>query len=122
MKKYTILLSGPLVLLPTVASAQFSNARDLNGLVDLLIGYSSRIIVLLVVIALAVFFWRIVISIYRVGDDPKAVSQGKTLLFWGIIALFVMVSIWAIVSFIGESLGINNGRGAIIPQLEGHNR
>lgn len=124
MKKYknTFISSLTLLAIPSITHAQFSNASNLGELINTLVKYSSTLVGLLVIIALVVFFWRIVVSIYSVGSDPGAVKQGKTLLLWGIVALFVMVSVWGLVTFLGQAVGINNGKGAVIPQLEGHSK
>jgi hypothetical protein len=34
------------------------------------------------------------------AGDEKKVSAGKSLMFWGAIGLFVMVSVWGIVSIL----------------------
>jgi hypothetical protein len=35
-------------------------------------------------------------------------------MFWGIIAFFVMVSIWGLVALLRDTFGVNN----VIPQLQ----
>ena len=115
MKKNTHLTLGALALsLPTAAFAQevdTGSLSDFIGSITSIIG--TKLIPLLLTLALAVFFYRIVISIYKVGDNPKAVAEGKTLLFWGIVALFVMVSIWGITAIISNTFGITQ----VVPQL-----
>lgn len=69
-------------------------------------GLINLLIPMLVGTALLVFFWGLAKFIFRVGGDEKAVTDGKKLMIWGIIALFVMVSVWGIVSFMQRSLGI----------------
>jgi hypothetical protein len=68
----------------------------------------------MVAIALAVFFFRIAVSIYKVGSSSKAVDEGKTLLFWGLVALFVVISIWGIVGIFTNTVFETNPG---IPQL-----
>jgi type III secretory pathway component EscT len=70
----------------------------------------------LVAIALAVFFWGI-IKYLRNAGDPKAAQEGKSIMIYGIIALFVMVSIWGIIYFIGDALWIDQGGGIIVPKV-----
>lgn len=97
---------------PTILFAAVGdNVASLLGEITNIIG--RKLIPLFVTLALAVFFYRIVISIYKVGDNPKAVAEGKTLLFWGILAFFVMVSIWGITGFISDAFGIEQ----VVPQL-----
>lgn len=98
--------------MPSLALA--ADFDSLSGLINAITNVVGRTLIpLLLTLALAVFFYRIVISIYKVGDNPKAVSEGKTLLFWGIVALFVMISIWGITGIISNTFGITQ----VVPQL-----
>lgn len=57
-------------------------------------------------IALLVFFWGLAKFIFRVGGDEKAVDEGKTLMKWGLAALFVMFSVWGLIAFFQGELGL----------------
>lgn len=48
---------------------------------------------------LVVFFWGLIKFIYAAGDEKK-IADGKQLIIWGIIGLFVMVSIWGIINLL----------------------
>lgn len=104
-------LVGPLALfgVPLIASAQFSTTGMLiaaaSGLVSLLIKLAAGV-------ALLVFFWGIIQYLFT---DAK--EKGSKLMIWGVIALFVMVSIWGIVSFIRTELGISPVSTFTIPSL-----
>lgn len=73
--------------------------RAVGSLIDRLIG-------IVVAIALFAFFWGLAKFIFRVGGDEKAVEEGKRIMKWGLIALFVMVSVWGIVIFMQRALGL----------------
>ena len=62
-------------------------------------------------LALLVFFWGLTKFIMNVSGDEKAVSEGKNLMIWGIIALFVMVSIWGILRFLYADIGFTRPFG-----------
>ena|SRR3989344_523832 len=68
-----------------------------------LIGMSIKI---LVGVALIVFFAGLVKFIFHVSGDEKAVDEGKRVMKWGILALFVMLSVWGIVGFFQRGLGL----------------
>ncbi|MEN9852404.1 MAG: hypothetical protein RI996_347 [Candidatus Parcubacteria bacterium] len=91
-----------------------SLARFLGKIKDIL---SDIVIPLLITLALAVFFWGIVVSIYKAGSDSKAVTQGRTLLLWGIVALFVMISIWGLVNLVADTFEISSNNSRTIPKL-----
>ena len=52
--------------------------------------------VLAVALALLFFFWGLAQFILKSGDAASH-EEGKNKMVWGVIALFVMVSIWGIV-------------------------
>ena len=58
--------------------------------------------------ALLFFFWGLAQYVLAAGNEEGKVD-GKTKMLWGIIALFVMASVWGIVGFIGDALGIDQG-------------
>jgi hypothetical protein len=100
MKKFIFLSLASLV--PVVASAQgqFLDSFMLIVGVQTLVG---RLIIVVAAIALLVFFWGLVKYIRKAGEGD--VKEGRDLMVWGTIALFVMVSIWGLVRFIqGELL------------------
>jgi hypothetical protein len=58
-------------------------------------------------LALLAFFWGLVKFINNVSGDTKAITEGKNLMIWGLIALFVMVSVWGILRFVYGELGLS---------------
>ena len=42
-----------------------------------------------------VFFWGVMKFVFSAGDE-EAHRSGKTVMIWGLIALFVMFSVWGI--------------------------
>lgn len=51
---------------------------------------------------------------YVIAGDSKEKEEGKKFLMWGLIGLFVMVSIWGIVGLVSNTLGLEN----TVPQLQ----
>ena len=79
----------------------------MTGIKDLITavgGLINPLIVILVGAALLVFFWGLAKFIFRVGGDEKAVEGGKRLMIWGLLALFVMISVWGIIRFMQNAL------------------
>ncbi len=64
-------------------------------------------------LALVVFFWGLAKFILHSGDE-KGREEGKEVMKWGIIALFVLVSIWGIVFFLTRDIF---GENLVIPRL-----
>jgi uncharacterized membrane protein len=115
MKKFIAVLS--VALLPVFAQAQ---GGIQTSYIDSIIRYAKDLLAtaLPFIIALAVvwFVWNIFRYVVAGGDDAK--EAAKTHILWGIIGLFVMVSVWGIVNVVASTLGINSGGNAAqTPQL-----
>lgn len=105
MRKYKMFIIA-FFLLPAVVFAQLDGIKDLVQAVGDLINPLIRIAV---GAALLVFFWGLAKFIFHVSGDEKAVDEGKRVMKWGLIALFVMVSVWGIIGFVQKAL-IPGGR------------
>lgn len=95
MKKITKYLVLTSAFTPLLASAQFNGTQELLERFGALVQYS---ISLLVAVALLTFFWGLLKFIRKASEGD--VKEGKAIMVWGIIALFVMISVWGIVRFL----------------------
>ncbi len=66
----------------------------------------SPLIPVLSSIALIVFLWG-VFSFIRAEDDKKK-AEGRQFILWGLIGLFVMVSVWGLIRILGNTFNLNN--------------
>lgn len=115
MKKYINISIIALILLPLVVSAdQFTGTKDLIRAVG---GLINPIIAILAGAALIVFFYGLMKFIFRVGGDEKAVEGGRKLMLWGLLALFVMISVWGIISLMQRELSLPTGTTPPIPPV-----
>lgn len=89
-----------------------------KGLIQAVGGLINPLIAIVVAMALLVFFWGLAKFIFRVGGDEKAVEEGKKIMIWGLIALFVMVSVWGIIGFMQRAL-LLPGNNTPIPGSSG---
>lgn len=84
------------------------------------IGQASTVISLavpvLAALALAFFLWGLVVFIYQ-SDDEQGRAAGKQRMVWGLVALFVIVSVWGLVLLLNQITGIRQGTvGITAPQ------
>lgn len=86
-----------------------------KGLIQAFGGILNQLIVVVVAIALLTFFFGLVKFIFRIGGDEKAVEEGKRIMIWGLIALFVMISVWGIIGFIQDALIPGDGSSPTTP-------
>ncbi len=117
MKKLTTIV---LALAPVAAFAQ---ANPVSQLITNIGGWIDSLLPILVTLAIVVFFWGLVKYIWS-ADSEEAKDGGKRLMIWGMIALFVMVALWAIIGFFQTALGVSGAittgtapTGKIVPSL-----
>ena len=97
------ILSIIISILPAYTYAAITDVQDLlTALLDLF----NNLIYVVFSFSLVIFFWGLAKFILNAGDE-KTHEDGKRLMFWGIIALFVMASIWGIIAFLQSDLGFN---------------
>lgn len=73
---------------------------------------SKSLIPLLISIAVAGFIWGVAILVINPDNEDKK-KQGKQFMIWGIIALFVIISVWGLVGVLSSTIGLK----PLIPQL-----
>lgn len=92
--------------LPFVASAQQAGSSDgIRHLLGIAAGIIQALIPIVIGLAVLVFLWGVLQYVLRSSDAGK--DEGRQFMLWGIIALFVMVSVWGLVNILRDSLGLN---------------
>ncbi|MBC7836948.1 hypothetical protein H7X87_04210 [Acetobacteraceae bacterium] len=127
MKKIAYIAFATLVL-PFVTFAQAEEAsrawsgstssgpqlRPLAIFVANLTAIVNTAIPLLIALALLTFFWGLVRYLWKAGGS-KGEGQSKNLMIWGLIALFVMVSVWGIINLAQGAFGITGNERVPLP-------
>ena len=72
----------------------------------------EAVIPLLFTLATVGFIWGI-IQYFLNPDNEEGRKKGKSFMIWGLIALFVMISMWGLVGVLTKTFGIQT----LIPQL-----
>lgn len=93
------------------------------GIIGLIDSASDLITGILIPLAFALcllyFFWGVVKYIRTGAGSEEAAKEGKRIMVWGIIGLFIAVSIWGIITFIRTELGIPDVQNVDRPLIEG---
>ncbi len=100
MKKETLFATATLFLIPVLSYAVPQNLGELIGeFLDLI----NPILALLTGLAVMYFIFGIVKYIKNAGD-AKAAGEGKSIMLYGVFALFILFSFWGIVQFIHSDI------------------
>lgn len=92
-KNLSVFLALPL-LIPHAASA--AAPKDFADFVKIFTDLIGALVPIVFAFALVVFFWGIAQFILS-ADDANKRTESKQIMIWGVIALFVMLSIWGII-------------------------
>ena len=87
-----------------------SNIGDLFSYLTCLLG--KYVMPLLVSLAVIGFVWG-VIQFFLFQENEEKRKKGKEFIVWGLIALFVIVSVWGLVGVLTATFGLDKA----IPQL-----
>lgn len=85
---------------------------------DTITGLINRLIPLIISIALVLFLIGIVQFVTAGGDEEKR-AAARGMIIFGIIALFVMVSVWGFVNILAKTF-FGSGSSAVAPQYVPH--
>jgi hypothetical protein len=107
----TFITSVALFLI-TFPSPTAAAAYDFRSLVALFIGMIKTLVPLIVALTLLYFIWGIFQLVRSNSEDARKEAIG--VITYGIISLFVMVSVWGLVSLLTSTFF---GGSLIIPQL-----
>lgn len=106
----------------TITIGQGAEQGQVNGGAILsLLALAQTIVVRLVPfaigVAVIVFFWFLIQFVIKGSSDGAKRDEYLKGMGFSILALFVMVSIWGIVGFLGSVFGINQGGNVPTPGI-----
>ena len=104
MKKYIV--AGTLFMFPVLVFAQnLSYVTNILNIIKNLVGLATPVVIGL---AMLFFLYGLMKFILASGDE-EAKETGKRIMIWGIVALFVMVSVWGLVNLLQNNLNVGSG-------------
>lgn len=102
-----------MVATPFVSYAQVGSCGgrigEFRDLICIIVDIISSLIPFLLSLMLLVFFWGLAKFILH-ADDAKARSEGRQIMIWGVVGLFVATSLFGILQYLSSnfSFGIIN--------------
>src|SRR3989344_2732580 len=101
-----------LLVAPLGAEAQ---TYAFDDLVELFLDILDDVIVLIVALAVVMFIWG-VLKYITAGESEDKIREGRNYIIYGIIGIFVMVSVWGLVNILVNTLDLAT-TNLVIPTL-----
>jgi hypothetical protein len=106
-----------LPIAPMFALAQTNDFSSVTGSITSVKDIINSLIPLVIGIGVLVFLWGLVGYVTAGGDEEKR-KNARSLMIYGIIVLFVMVSVWGLVKVLVTTFGTGTQTTApVIPQI-----
>ncbi|MFA5651859.1 MAG: hypothetical protein WC933_00650 [Candidatus Paceibacterota bacterium] len=115
-----ILASVLVAVSPVMALAQsngYNPGQGVAGLFDLAGYFLNRAVPFIISIAVVYFIFNVFKYAVLSGGDEEKKKEAKTQMIWGIVALFVMVSVWGLVAILQATFGTSGVTSNIGSQL-----
>ena len=98
--KYTV-KAMPFVIISLLITpfVVFAQADNIDQFISTLTDIVALIIPVVVALAFLYFLWGLLKFILHADDETKR-AEGKQIMIWGTVALFVMLTIWGIIALL----------------------
>jgi hypothetical protein len=80
----------------------YGSGSTITDIMFFAINLINQAVILVVALALLFFFWGLAKFIFN-ADNVEKRSEGKSVMVWGVIALFVMLFVWQIVNILANT-------------------
>lgn len=104
MKKFSRFGAVALLAIPGLAAAQ--SIGGLMGLLDMASQLINRLIPFVIALTVLVFLWGILKFV--ISNDAEGRKEARGYMIWGVVSLFVMVSVWGLVNILVRSVNLDN--------------
>lgn len=114
------LLSFSTVSYAQTGSGQLDGSNAKNLLVSIIDFINDVLVPFIFALAFIVFLWGIFNYFVAGGADEEKREKGKKFAVWGILAFFIMVSVWGIVNLLVGTIGFgpNGDRNPDLPKFQ----
>lgn len=99
------ILGSSVLAAATVALPALASAATLLDTLALLYTFLNALMVLFITLAIVVFFWGLIQYLLNAGEEK---AKGLTTMFYGVIVIFVMVSIWGIIRLLQSTFKVTS--------------
>lgn len=81
--------------------------NGLQGVLDIVGNLINQATPIVVALALLYFFWGLATYILNQANKDKQ-KEGRNVMIQGILALFIMVSVWGIINVVRDTFNLND--------------
>jgi predicted PurR-regulated permease PerM len=112
------IIYGAMSLFPVLAFAQGAGGTlsNLTGFVTQAKAIIDLLIPMAFALAIIYFFYGVAKYIGKAGD-PKEAAAGKSIMIYGVIAIAVMASLYGIIAYLQNTVGVTTGNTITVPKL-----
>lgn len=107
VKKFLGFLIGFAPVGVALAQTPLNGASNANNIIDLMLFYISRLMVLIIAFGVLTFVYGVIK--YIASEEEVTKSKAKNIIINAVIALVAATSIWGIVAFVRNTIGTNVG-------------
>jgi uncharacterized membrane protein len=107
MKKFGIMMAS--FALPVFASA--ATITSLDSIFTFISSTLNTLLPLIIAAAVVYFIYGIAMYVISGSDDAKEAAKNK--IIYGVIGLFVMISVWGLVNILVNTFGLDNTAEAL---------
>ncbi len=116
MQKFLYAL--PMFALPFVTSAAALELSGITTAISSVITVMNKVVPLLIGLAVLVFLWGVLKYVIAGSDDAGKRTEARGFMIWGIVSIFIMVSVWGLVGILQTSFGVSStGTGIVLPTV-----
>jgi hypothetical protein len=104
-----------IIIFPAVLMAPFAvhaAGADLQSTIEVLWSIVVALIPITSTAAFLFFFWGLAKYILDAGNFDKK-EEGKEIMTWGLLAIFLLVTIWGTIGFLQQTVGNTGGPGEV---------
>jgi len=105
-RKLKGLVIASVSFMPLMAGAVAGNANNVLSFMNTLSKVMNAIVPITVALALIYFIYGLAEYILEGSGDTTKREEGRTRMIYGTIAMFVIASVWGLVYFMQDTLGI----------------
>ena len=108
--KFIVYIFSFILLVGIAFPIAFANAQaptTFVGVVNLIRSLINSAVPPLIAIAVFLFMFGL-LRYVTAGDDEQKVKQGRSFIIYGIIGIFIMLSVWGLVNVLLNSVRLNN--------------